>query len=302
LLVLLLCASTEVGAFWQRFDGSPPMGIGCVCFCQRERLRIMKSRGQNLLGLLSRVGVFAAVGLGAMSARARADVAFFLTDNGHGLPVSAAALFQTVSGGFQVTVTNTNNAMTDSAQAISEFQFALGAGMGGATLAEISGTTTNFAGSPLITTSVDVTSNFDTSVHWLFAGTGIPTGTLIDVSDDGAHLTGPGGQPSHMIVAAGVNVGSLTSSLTNDHLPSFIGPVVFRFTDPTVPADLTATNITGVQFAFGTGPEIKLESYTTTTHTTPAPLPTPLPKSVWAGLGLLGLLAIRRRKAVGRQL
>jgi hypothetical protein len=302
-LVLLLCASTEVGAFWQRFDASPPMGIGCVCFCQRERLRIMKSRGQNMLGLFSWAGVFAAVGLGVMTARARADVAFLLTDpNPHGLAVSATALFQTVSGGFQVTLNNTNNVMTDSAQAISEFQFALGAGMGGATLAEISGTTTNFTGSPLITTGVDVTSDFGASVHWLFAGTGIPTGTLIDVSDDGAHLTGPMQQPTHMIVAAGVNVGSLTSSLTGDHLPSFIGPVVFRFTDPTVPADLTINNITDVQFAFGTGPEIKLESYTTTTHTTPAPLPTPLPKSVWAGLGLLGLVAIRRRKAVGRQL
>jgi len=234
-----------------------------------------------------------------MAGRARADVVFILNDTSN--HVSAAALFQTVSGGFQVTVTNTNNSMTDSAQAISEFQFALGSGMGGATLAEISGTTTNFVGSPLITSSVDITSNFD-SVHWSFLGTGIPTGSLIDVSDDGAHLTGPGGQPDHMIVAAGVNVSSLTSSLTNDHLPSFIGPVVFRFTDSTVPTDLTASNVTGVRFAFGTGPETRLEDYTTSSHTSPAPIPNPLPKSVWAGLGLFALLAIRGRKLVNRSI
>jgi hypothetical protein len=62
-----------------------------------------------------------------------------------------------------------------------------------------------------------------------------------------------------LIVAPG---STPNASLTNTHLPSFIGETVFFFADTMVPTNFTTADITSVKLAFGTTPEVPLESLT----------------------------------------
>src|SRR5262249_15276522 len=125
------------------------------------------------------------------------------------------------------------------------------------------------------------------ALHWQFSTPDSSTVNLFDVS-------GPGGQPDHLIVATGSNP---NSSLTNTHIPSFIGEVDFFLAASNVPTDLKLSDISGLKFAFGTGPETPL-SGGTGTYVPPqdqaaVPEPTPL---VLGSIGALFGLGLRWRR------
>ena len=234
-------------------------------------------------------GTFVLLGVNLVSSNARADVIYLLGDTTNG--VSASADFKVIAGGFEVIVTNTESNTPDAGHAISQFSFTVGDGLAFPTaMTGITGTSTTFSGpaTPVhgFTMATNVGSSIDYEAdHWAFI-TPPPApdnGQVLDVA-------GPiGGQPMYLIVAAG---STPDSSLTNTHLPSFVGATTFIFSDPTVPANLTTADITNVQFAFGTQPEVPLES-----GSSPSPGPTlsPLPSSFWGGFVLLGgVLAARR--------
>jgi hypothetical protein len=222
-------------------------------------------------------GLTALLLLLAGAGRSKADVVYTLNDTAN--HVSATALFKAVAGGIEIIVTNTEANTPDAGHAISQIQFTIGGGLARPTaFREIAGTETDFAGS---TRAVDVAPT--STQHWSFQSGG-STASLWTV--DGNGLVGYGGQPTHLIAAAG---SSPDSSLAANHLPSFVGPVDFFLADSSVPADLTLADITGVKFSFGTGPEVNLEAAT--------PVPAP------GGLALLGIgaaclgLYARRRQA-----
>ena len=229
--------------------------------------------------------VLALLSCGLRPAKASFEVTYTLNDTVNG--VSATALFQAVAGGIEITVTNTEANTLDAGHAISQIQFTFGGTLGRPTdFTRLMGTTTDFASPPA---PVDVTSPGATE-HWAYDS---PFGGPVSLwTVDGNGLNGYGGQPDHMIVAAG---STPNDSLTNNHTPSFIGPVHFFLADSQVPASgLTANEITGVRFSFGTGPEVNLEA---------AILSAPEPGGLTlAGMGVATLLARawrRKRSAVG---
>jgi hypothetical protein len=169
---------------------------------------------------------------------------FILNDPANG--VSGTATFNTAPGGFYIEITNTESNTADAGHAISQFLFTVGDGFAlPSALTQIKGTTATFTGP---TTSVDDHTSTNSVDHWLYS-TASPNGDLFDVN-------GTRHQPNHLIVAAG---SSPNASLRNTHLPSFVGPVDFYFTDAAgVPT--STLQITDFKFAFGTGPEVPLES------------------------------------------
>jgi hypothetical protein len=213
--------------------------------------------------------------------QARADLMYDFSGSG----VGAEATIKSVTGGIEIQVVSTVLA-GDAAQAISQIQLTVGGGQSLPTaFTRLVGTETDFVNP---TNPVDVTppaGNPSTALHWMFSTPDSSTVNLFDVN-------GPGGQPNHMIVAIG---STPNSSLTNDHIPSFIEEVDFYLAAANEPAILTLSDITGVSFAFGTGPETPL------TPGTPHQLsPTPEPNSLVLGsLGaVVGFVAVwRRRKA-----
>jgi hypothetical protein len=185
---------------------------------------------------------------------ARADFMWTLT----GSSVSGTVNFVKVTGGFEIKVINTESNTADASQAISQIQLTLGGGLGVPTsFTEIKGTATDFTNP---TTSVDDTPASGVADHWKFSTSG-STVSIFDVN-------GPVGQPDHLIVAAG---STPNSSLTNTHLPSFIGETDFFFADATVPSAFTTSDVTGVKLAFGTQPETPLTGLTAPSSTVPEP-------------------------------
>jgi hypothetical protein len=215
---------------------------------------------------------------------ARAGVLYTLNDNANG--VSATALFQTVAGGIEITVTNTESNTADAAHAISQIRFTVGGGLSlPSSFTKIAGTTTDFSGT---TKSITVSPPTSTE-YWSFqsGGTTVSLWTV-----DGNGLNGYGGQPNHLIVAAG---STPNASLTNTHLPSFIGPVNFFLAASSVPSNLTKADITGVKFSFGTQPEVSLDKASGSDDVV-APEPSTILGAVTASLLGLGY-AWRRRTA-----
>jgi hypothetical protein len=226
--------------------------------------------------------------LGMRDGRAKADVIYTVSLNSAsaGGPVSAQAIFTAVAGGIEIRVRNTEANTTNAGQAISQIQFAVGGGLGVPTaITSIQGMVTDFVNPP-------TTQTFPAGAgsHWGSVSSG-STFTLVDVSSPG--LTGPGGQPNHLIVAPG---STPNASLTGTHLPSFIGEVDFFLADASVTAgtDLTLANITGVNFSFGTGPEVLLASGTGSTITSQA-VPEPASLTL-VGVGAVSLLGYRWRR------
>jgi hypothetical protein len=201
--------------------------------------------------------------------------------------VSATATFSAVNGGLKIAVVNTEANTPDAGHAISQLQFTFGGNVRPTSFTELAGTETDFL---TLTQHIDVTPPTETQ-HWSF-GTSDSTADLWTV--DGNGLNGYGGQPTHLIAASG---STPDASLTNDHLPSFIGEVDFFLADPTLVQnqDLTLADITGVQFSFGTGPEVNFEAGTATVSHLPEP-----PSLTMLGIGGMSLLAYgwRRRKRV----
>jgi hypothetical protein len=223
----------------------------------------------------------------AAAGQAKADVVYTISQGN----VSAQATFTAVPGGIEIAVVNTEANTMDAAQAISQLQFTINTATVSlpTSFTRLTGMTTDFGTPP--TTAMEDSSPPAASQHWGFSTSGTTTVNLVDVSGGG--LTGPGGQPNHLITATG---STPNSSLAGTHIPSFIGEVDFFLAATTVPSNLTTNDITGVKFSFGTGPETLLASGT---GSNVAPVPEPASVTL-LGTGVLGLLgfAWRRRKQV----
>jgi hypothetical protein len=217
--------------------------------------------------------------------QARAGVMYTLNDTTN--HVSATATFTLVSGGLDITVNNTESNTPDAGHAISQFQFTIGGTHLGLPTAftKVSGTITDF--STYTTPVTDSPASGQTDVdHWNFFKSGSSTVNLFDVST--------AKQPKYLIVALG---STPNSSLTNTHIPSFIGPVSFFLADSHLPATLSLSDITGVKFAFGTGPEVGLEAGigSITQDIVPAPEPSTI-VMVAASIPMGLVFWCRRRK------
>jgi len=188
--------------------------------------------------------------------QAKADLIYILSDTING--VSGSVDFVKVAGGFEMKVINTEANTTDAGHAISQIQFTVGGLLGLPTaFAELAGMETTFTGSP---TSVDYKPPASAQ-HWPFS----TSGSTVSLLDVGGSI---GGQPNHLIVASG---STPNASLTNTHLPSFIGETDFFFADATVPANFTTSDVTSVKLAFGTQPEVPLEQLSPQIGAVPEP-------------------------------
>jgi hypothetical protein len=224
--------------------------------------------------------------------RSRADVTYTLADHGSGN--AASVTFSSVAGGIEVSVTNTEANTGDIANGISQVQFTLNPSTVGQAsgFTELSGSKISYSGKGAGTVTgpfdYNPVSN-DPDLHWSLVKTASGTTSLVNVSGGG--LTGPGGQPVELIVALN---SIATANSPAEHSPSFNGTASFFLADSSVPVNLTASDITGVKFSFGTGPEAVL---TTTSLSVPEP-PSLIISGTGAWIGLM--LAIRhwRRRRV----
>ena len=203
---------------------------------------------------------------------AAATVSFF----GTGTALGARADFTTSAGLLAVTVTNTlaPNQIISAAQAVSDIIFTLSNAPGtlGATTA--TGTFATFNG----TTTPTLAAGSPT--RWLGAG---GQGFFSIVGNTITMEAIGGGQPSQMILPAGITYPNANASITGGQFNPFVnGSAAFTLALAGVSA---ATTITGATFSFGTGPD--------TFITGVIPIPGTLPLFA---TGLLGLWALRRKR------
>ena len=231
---------------------------------------------------IRRVGV----ALGALSLvlasvqPARADFLWTLNDTTNG--VSGSVNFVKVLGGLEIQVINTEANTPDAGHAISQIQFTVGGSLGVPTaFTELKGLETTFTGSP---TSVDFNPP-TTAQHWPFS----VSGSTVSLLDVGGSI---GGQPNHLIVASG---STPNASLTNTHLPSFIGETDFFFADANVPNNFGSSDITSVELGFGTTPEVPLEALTP--HTPVPGVPEPTSILLLATIAVFTASRLRHRSA-----
>jgi hypothetical protein len=211
---------------------------------------------------------------------------------------SATATFQIVTGGIEMTVTNTEGNTNTSTNAISQVAISFGSGATVPTaLSELSGTLDTFVKKKNVTSlsssnTVDfkpytyqkVGGNYDLTGHWAASN---PTthSFLLDAL--------PGG-PAQMILAAG-SVPQAGNGASQS--PFFDGSASFFWAASNLPAKLDSSYITGVTFSFGTGPDL-LGPGTTPQTPVPSPAPSTLAMSsilfgifgaVWASKRLRGM-------------
>jgi hypothetical protein len=187
--------------------------------------------------------------------QARADVVYTFSSGSN----SATALFHTVAGGYEITVTNTEANTGDIANAVCQVQWTFNTNTVGqfTNFTELQASKISYSGQGAGT----VTGPFDfkppsndPDLHWLVDPTAFNTTSLVNISGGG--LTGPGGPADELIVAAN---SIATSNSPASHSPCFNGSANFFVSDSMVPANLTLNDITGVKFSFGTGPETLLQ-------------------------------------------
>jgi len=228
-------------------------------------------------------------------------VSYALNTTSGGTHYQAQADFQISGGMLEMTLTNktTDSGGFSAADSICNVTFTVGGDLGtqasNLTFREISGSRTNVT----TTASVDITGNPLTATkdmpsgdnpaanatHWQFSTAGAVASNLT--------VNGIGGKPWDMILPQGAT-GSDSSN--SQHLPQFMETAnLFYAFSGTLPSSLTAMDITGVTFAFGTNPDFGPDAGTLVT--------TPEPSSIltWGLLaGAAGVAALRRGRATGR--
>jgi hypothetical protein len=253
---------------------------------------------------------------------ARGDVVYTLNADSKGN--SATALFSTVTLNgntyIEVTVTNTENTNNNShtntgdvASAIGQVQFTIG-GTGlslPTSFDQLSGSKITYSAQ---NTPGVVTGPFtynppssDPNLRWGFSTSGTNTVNLVDI--DGGGLTGPGGSPVDELIVAANAIPTSNSPIS--HSPLFNGSASFFLKVASAPTDLQLSNILGVKFSFGTGPEDLLATGATGQHVPPggnsgqdvvAPEPSTLATAALGAVFALGYRWRVRRRATAREL
>jgi hypothetical protein len=218
------------------------------------------------------------------------------TSDGH---VSARATFSTFTGlvingtsynGIQIVIDNLEllNGGNGEGQSISGITFSVGGGLASSATglvqdqglaAQTYGTNVNPLG-----TVTGTSSSSPAFEHWGSALSGNNTGVTLETAGTAAQA----GKPKYLIVGALTNGGSYNASYLQ-HDPNFYLSATFWVADPNVNANtvLTTSNITNVQFAFGTGPSFGGPA---TGSNSPPPVVVPAPST--AVLSVLGLAAL----------
>jgi hypothetical protein len=262
----------------------------------RSRFRAGMTQGATRTGTLKRtVCLCLALGiLTCLPARwlggpgaARADMLIFDASGsipGEG-PVSAKVTFTAENGDIKIVVQNLGpTSSMGAAQAISELFFSVNGSTVKAAdlkLASVSGPTISF--NPTSTGSASFSGSTLSSAHWGFGGTGGNALELATVAASGHDNIAPKGNPTYMIMSENATPNGTVSNFD----PYFNGSATFILSDKNV-TSATALNISGVQFGFGTGPELALKG-----TITPVPAPSSLVLAL-TGLGGLGLAYLRR--------
>ena len=233
-----------------------------------------------------------AVGFG-QSAKA-ASVLFTFAD--------ATVNFTPVSGGIDITITNTQSGTIVKSQAIASLDFSVSGistptaftKLTGSEFDPVAGASWTLAsGTPFSHTSSDPPIN--SIDHWGFN----TSGSAVILHTAASPVPGAG-NPEHMIIPSAGTAGS-GGSLNNGNFGHFIiGPADFFLTVPgiTTSTVLTASNFTGVTLGFGTGPD----TYETGSPPGTPRTPVPVPAAAWTGMALLaGLGAVAKyRKRLSR--
>jgi len=243
-------------------------------------------------GLLVRLAV-PLVLLTGIATPASADLMYTLSTDSKGN--SATADFKFVTGGIEVSVTNTEGtgATFGSANAISQIQITINSAMIGLATAftRLSGDQISYSGSGAGTDLgfKDFTPpSTDPNLHWAFSTSGSNVINLLDV--------GAGAQPIELI--APLN-GTAKNNGVGNFNPYFNGTANFYLAVPNLPSMLDNTVITGVSFSFGTAPEDSLATGTGSGFSTPAVVPEPasIAMIVMGGGIAAGYGLVRRNRA-----
>jgi hypothetical protein len=236
---------------------------------------------------------------GLTSSEAKAfDLTFDTASGKNDGPISAEVTFAAVSGGIEITVTNTASGTFAKGQAISSLSFTVGGGLSTPTFfTELKGVSfANFTpGQPWTIangTSFDNTSSappVNAIDHWGFSPTGGPNSSVLLAT---ATSPVPGsGNPHYMILPASGMAGPGNGSIANSKFyPYIIGPAEF-FLTASLTGSLKSTDITNVIVGFGTGPDTTLDAALTTTV-----VPEISSMSMVLGVtGMLGAIGLVRR-------
>jgi hypothetical protein len=198
-------------------------------------------------------------------------------------PISDLLTITTDSGGLDITIMNTDSGTLAKGQAVSDFSFTVGGGLGTPTaFTELKGlffdpvanmSWTPASGTPFDDKLASPPPQPYAIDHWGFQ----TTGSSVLLATAGSPVPGAG-NPTWMILPATGTAGPGKSLANSNFFPFVIGPTDFFLSDPGVTASttLTSANFTDVKVSFGTGPDAIVDAFSV-----------PEPSSV--GLGAVGL-------------
>jgi hypothetical protein len=249
--------------------------------------------------------IMALVFVAITAPKARANEVTFNTVPGSDSDGSLAGMisFTAVSGGIDITVTNTETGTFAKGQAISDFSFTVQNGLSTPTaFTKLTGksdySASIGAGGTWTIASGTAFSNTPTVAdpnaidHWGFA----TSGKNVTVETAGSSVKGATGNPHYMILPSSGKAGP-GKSLADGHFdPYIIGPANFflSISGVTATTDLT-DDFTGVKISFGTGPDKILG----TNGTGAAPEPVTV---LLLGTGLLFIFIMSRKALLAKPL